>query len=108
MMKYLYGQLTQYSRMNEKAHSRKRVSEVRISEEPPKRLRVSEELSQVPTVTQNPKELVTTIPEDISPVDRELIDALLELKSMERVTIPPAAAPLPGDSVGSLIRSLLV
>jgi hypothetical protein len=85
--------------MNERENRRKRVSEMRISEEPPKRLRVSDGSAQKTSVTQNAE---ATLPGNITLVDRQVASALLELKSQPRVNPEPLAGIVP------VIQSLLV
>jgi hypothetical protein len=88
-------------RMNERENSRKRVSEVCISEESPKRLRVSDGTAQKTSVTQTPD---ATAPKNLDSRDEQLVSALLELKYQARVD-----AELPAnDGIPTFIQSLLV
>lgn len=78
---------------------RKRASEVRISEEPAKRLRVSEDPPQnTDAVTQSPDELAADLPEAV----QEAISALVQLKSYGQADTTAR------DIAGSLVESLLV
>ena len=93
------------TRSNEQQNAlRKRMSEELVPEEPPKRLRLSEERSQKTLVTQDPDGIAGKEPAGVTAIEQQLAAVLLELKSHERVTASKTTA----DHVTPLIQTLLV
>ena len=76
---------------------------MRISEEPPKRRRLSEDVPKAPTT--NPSPTVEELRASLSETDRRLIDALIELKSVERAATPVQVAE---SEASALIHKLMV
>lgn len=93
------------SRMNERENSRKRLAEVRISEEPPKRRRLSEDVA--PKASTTTSRTVEEVRASLSETDRRLIDALIELKAVERVATRSPVQVAESEAL-ALIHKLMV